>query len=40
VANALDSAWLFYADRLFNLRALGLQLPSSGSQTISGTLIA
>lgn len=40
VSNAHDSAWQFLADRLFNMRSLGLQLPSSGSPTILDSLIA
>jgi Tfp pilus assembly protein FimT len=40
VANNYASKWQLLADRLFGMRALGLQLPSGGSPTILDSLIA
>lgn len=40
VSNNYGSAWQKLAERLFSMRALGLQLPSSGTPTILDSLIA
>lgn len=40
VSNNYGSAWQKLAERLFSMRALGLQLPSSGTPTVADSLIA
>lgn len=40
VTNSYNSGWQKLADRLFGMKALGLQLPSGGSPTIADSLIA
>lgn len=39
-SSADDSGWQTMAEQLFNMRSLGLQLPSGGSPTIADTLIS